>query len=328
MKRNHLIITIFFITFSFSHYQAAEPANQKAVLVTGASSGIGLRITEVLSTKGYYVYAGARKAKDIKRLNAMNNVQAVRLDVTKPDEIDAAVELITKAGRGLYGLVNNAGVAVIAPLIEVEKSQMEFLFNVNVYGPYLITKAFAPLIIDSKGRITTIGSISGIGSGHFFGPYSMTKHAMEAFTDSLAKEMHKFDVMVSIVEPGNYDSKIVESLIKRRDANKVSFENSLYKEEYDSLFSTFGADRSKYKSPDEVAASVEHAIFSAKPKRRYLTTPNIGEARWVISTMIAELLQLNEDHPYTYTREELIKMIDETLAKNNQEPKKPRSDKG
>ncbi|PCJ47270.1 MAG: short-chain dehydrogenase/reductase [Gammaproteobacteria bacterium] len=302
-----------FVIIGGSTLVAEEKVNQKAVLVTGASTGIGRMITENLAAKGYFVYAGARKEKDLKSLNLIKNVQSVRLDVTRQDEIDAAVDLITKAGRGLDGLVNNAGVAIFSALIEAEQSEMDFLFNVNVFGVVNVTKAFSPLIIKSKGRITTIGSTSGIGSGQFFGPYSMTKHAVEAYTDSLAIEMAKFDVKVSVVEPGNYDSKIVESLLKHMKSKSINFDKSLYKEEYLKLIEGYGADRSQFKSPEEVAASVEDALFSEKPKRRYLTVPNQGEAEWVITTMLRELAQLNAGHEYTYSREELIKMLDEQL---------------
>ena len=155
-----LIVQTLITAFIFSHALIAQ--DRKAVLVTGASSGIGLKMTEVLSQNGYFVYAGARKQADLDRLNAMENVQSVKLDVNKQDQIDAAVETVTKAGRGLYGLVNNAGVAIFQPLIEVEEDDMDFIFDVNVFGPYRITKAFAPLLIESKGRVMTTSSISGI----------------------------------------------------------------------------------------------------------------------------------------------------------------------
>jgi NADP-dependent 3-hydroxy acid dehydrogenase YdfG len=96
----------------------ATPA-QRAVLVTGATSGIGLRTAEHLSASGFYVYAGARKQADMDRLNAMKNVEAVKLDVTSLEDITAAVEQITKGGKGLHGIVNNAGVVIFQPLIEV-----------------------------------------------------------------------------------------------------------------------------------------------------------------------------------------------------------------
>jgi NAD(P)-dependent dehydrogenase (short-subunit alcohol dehydrogenase family) len=130
--------------------------NGKAVLVTGASSGIGRSIAETLASNGAFVYAGARKQKDIDELSQIKNIVGIRLDVTKANEIVAAVELVKKEGRGLYGLVNNAGVFFHAPLIEVADSEMQFMMNVNVFGPYRVTKAFSPLIIESKGRISNI----------------------------------------------------------------------------------------------------------------------------------------------------------------------------
>jgi NAD(P)-dependent dehydrogenase (short-subunit alcohol dehydrogenase family) len=94
---------------------------------------------------------------------------AVRLDVTKQDEIDAAVELIGKEGRGLRGIVNNAGVNAVAPLIEADLSELEFLFDVNVFGVFRVAKAFAPLIIESHDRIVNISSMSGFLSGTGYG---------------------------------------------------------------------------------------------------------------------------------------------------------------
>jgi len=296
---------------------AAQPERdktaQKAILVTGASTGIGRAITEKLALQGYYVYAGARKDKDLKSLDALKNVSSVRLDVTKNDQIQAAVETVSKAGRGLYGVVNNAGVAIVAPLIEVEESDLAFLFDVNIYGPYRITKAFAPMIIKEKGRITTIGSISGILSGRFFGPYSMSKHAIEAYTDSLAVEMQQFGVHVSVVEPGNYNSAIGLSLKKRMASKKIDFDKSLYKEQLQSFVDSDGS-REKYKEPDEVADAVMDALFSEKPKRRYMVVPNKTEAGWTIGQAMKELLQLNQNQPYSMSEEELLSLMRQISA--------------
>ncbi len=288
-------------------------ASQKAVLVTGASTGIGRKITELLAARGVFVYAGARKEKDLKELDAIDNVQSIRLDVTIQEDIDAAVETISNEGRGLYGLVNNAGVAILAPLIEVEESELDFIFDVNIYGPYRISKAFSPLIIESKGRITTISSISGILSGTFFGPYSMSKHAMEAYSDSLAREMGKLDVKVSVVEPGNYTSAIGTTLKKRMDAQGIDLEDSLYQEEMQAIVDRVG-DRSQHKEPDEVAEAVYHALFDPTPKMRYMVVPNQNEAEWTIRKAIQELVELNQDHAFSYDRDALIEMLDEALA--------------
>ena len=286
---------------------------QKAILVTGASTGIGRKITEVLAANGYFVYAGARKQKDLDALNDIENVQSIRLDVTVQEEIDDAVEFVRAEGRGLHGLVNNAGVAILGPLVEVDVEETQWLFDVNVFGPYRITQAFAPLIIEDKGRITTIGSISGILSGTYFGSYSMSKHAIEAYTDSLAKEMQRFDVKVSVVEPGNYESKIGDSARKRMAVKKYLQEGSPYAEDMQRALAS-RADRPPGAEPDAVAAAVMHALFDDKPKHRYMVVPKQEEARYTIAKVIEELVQLNEGHEYSYSQEELVSMLNDAMT--------------
>lgn len=305
------------LLYSAEAFTQSDASTHKAVLITGASSGIGRNMAETLAASGYFVYAGARKQADIDELSALDNVMGVRLDVNVQEEIDAAVELIRREGRGLYGLVNNAGVAVIAPLIEVDEEDMFFQMNVNVFGPYRVTRAFAPLIIESKGRITTTGSISGILSGTFFGPYSMSKHAVEAFTDSLAREMRKFDVEVSVIEPGNYRSAIVDTMIRRMEQLNRTPEGSRYEEELQGMIDRFtgdGYDASYEKQPDEVSAALLEFLADENPKRRYMVVPDERQAQVTIRKAIEELVQLNERQQYSYSRNQLITMLDEALA--------------
>lgn len=292
---------------------AQEASGQKAVLITGASTGIGRNMAETLAANGYFVYAGARKPSDIDELSAIDNIQGIRLDVTIQEEIDAAVQTVRAAGRGLHGLVNNAGVGVIGPMIEVGEEDMQFQMDVNLFGPYRVTKAFAPLIIESQGRITTTGSISGILSSGFLGPYSMSKHAMEAFTDSLATEMEKFGVQVSVIEPGNYNSEISSSLRKRLKERGYPLKGTLYEEEWRGYLDR-PDDRTRFKEPDEVSAAALHFFSSDHPKRRYMVVPNQREAEITISKAIQELVQLNEGHAYSYDRDALVAMLDEALS--------------
>jgi NAD(P)-dependent dehydrogenase (short-subunit alcohol dehydrogenase family) len=286
---------------------------QKAILVTGASSGIGLKVTEYLAAAGHFVYAGARKEKDLAALNEIPNVQSIRLDVTVQSEIDAAVAHITAEGRGLYGLVNNAGVAIVGPLMDVTDDDFHFQMNVNVYGPFRVTKAFGPLIVESQGRITTIGSIAGTITPAGLGPYCMSKHAMEAFTDALAAEMAPQGVVVNIVEPGNYKSKISESAYQRLITEKIAAGEELTPAMQE-MQNRGPSDRSQYKDPDEVAAAVMLALFSENPKRRYMVVPSQEEAEWTIRKAVLELVQLNGDQPYAYSRDALIEMLDEAMA--------------
>lgn len=283
--------------------QTSAPKQQRAVLVTGASTGIGRKITERLAADGYFVYAGARKEEDLKALGAIKNVQALRLDVNNTQDINAAVEAVTNGGRGLYGLVNNAGIASRGSFAEMKPEEFELMMAVNVEGPYRITNAFAPLIIAQRGRITIIGSISGILASRDAGAYTMSKHAMEAFADSLALQLSELGVQVSIVEPGNYNSQLGKNAEKR-----------LGESLYGSATGPSPVDRSRYKEPDEVADAVERALFDPSPKRRYLVVPNQDEAEITIRKQIEQLVQLNEGQPYTYDRAALNKMLDEALA--------------
>lgn len=293
--------------------QAAVPA-QKAVLVTGASSGIGKRITELLASKGHFVYAGARKDEDLRMLSAIRNVQGIRLDVTRQAEIDAAVETVRRAGRGLHGLVNNAGVAVIAPLIETAEEDLRFQLDVNVLGPYRVTRAFAPLIIESKGRITTIGSLNAILAGAFSGPYAMSKFAMEAFTDALAAEMRGFDVEVSIVHPGRYQSEMSLNVLDRMRAMGRTTEGSRFQAQLERMLANFGVDESTHADPIQVAEAVEHALFDPNPKARYLVTPSAGAAHATVRRALEKAVQLDERHRWSVGPEGLRAMLDSLIA--------------
>ncbi len=272
-----------------------DASPQQAILVTGASTGIGRNVTEHLAGAGYFVYAGARKDSDIKSLAAIRNVQAIRLDVTKPEEIAAAVAIVQKGGRGLYGLVNNAGIGSLDTTVGGSDAEFERVMAVNLFGPYRVTKAFAPLIIATKGRITTIGSISGVLASGISGAYAMSKHAMEAFTDSLAQELAPNGVLVSIIEPGTYNTEISKNALARSSRDRHT------------------PDRSMYPQPDDVSAAVRDALFSATPKRRYLVCPSESEAQVVIYKQLNQLVQLNEGQRYTYDRPALIRMLDENL---------------
>jgi len=181
-----ILVTAMFLCGLIASAHARDASEPKAVLVTGASSGIGYKIAEVLAGNGFHVYAGARKAEDLARLDEMHNITAVRLDVTVQADIQAAVEFVRKEGRGLWGIVNNAGVARYSPLATAPIEDVEFTFDVNVFGPFRVTQAFAPLLIESKGHVLTTGSISGTLTWGMGGAYTMSKHAVEAFTVALS----------------------------------------------------------------------------------------------------------------------------------------------
>lgn len=305
---------------SFCAALAEDVDGPKAVLITGASTGIGRAAAEKLAAEGYFVYAGARKASDIAALNKIDNIMAIRLDVTAQEEIDAAVKLVESEGRGLWGVVNNAGINIIDPIIEARESDLKFLFDVNVYGVFRITKAFAPMVIESQGRIVNISSISGVLSGlPAYGMYSMSKHAVEAYTDQLAAEMAGLGVKVSGIEPGNFGSAIGTSRCKLMIANS---ENRKYEYFADVMQGYLDGCKeyiaeggvSSAPPPNLVADAIQHALFDENPKEHYLVVANPFEAMITISKAFEELLHLNHDRDHSYAREELIALMDEEWA--------------
>jgi NAD(P)-dependent dehydrogenase (short-subunit alcohol dehydrogenase family) len=308
-----LLSIVIALVLSVATMPSVAAAEQKAVLVTGASTGIGRNLAERLASEGHFVFAGARKEEDLADLDSIENIKAVRLDVTSQEDIDAAVEVVRKQGLGLWGLVNNAGVATAGPLAQTPDSDLDFVFDVNVAGVLRVTRAFAPMIIESGGRIATTGSISGTLSSPTFGVYSMSKHAIEAFTDSLAGEMAPQGVTVSVIEPGNYKSRIRRTAVARVRENLEAAGVDV-DPEMDAMMTGAEEREVTYKEPDEVSDAFMHALFSDEPQRRYMVVPNEEEARVTIAKQIEELVQLNAMHAYKFDRDELVAMLDRALA--------------
>lgn len=308
----HLAVVVLLaaITLQSSHAECIGTRN--AVLVTGASSGIGRKIAETLAANCYHVYAGARKQADLDALDAIDNIQSIRLDVTVQDEIDSAVRKVRAEGRGLYALINNAGVLITGPSAEVGVERVQWLFDVNVFGVYRVTQAFAPLIIENRGRILNIGSIAGNIGIRFLGPYSMSKHAIEAYTDALAAELAPFGVHVSVIAPGDYASNIWANDIEKAKLAEVVSTDSPYAKEYRAWIELVA--NMETKEPDEVAEVVLGALAADTPSRRYLVVPNEGEMAWVMGSALRRLAELNANHAHSYSQAELTEMLHKALA--------------
>jgi len=286
---------------------------QKSVLVTGASSGIGRHLAETLAEAGHHVYAGARKDEDLAALNAIDNITAVRLDVTKQDEIDAVVDLIEERGTGLYGLVSNAGIGDGGAVLDTPVDVQTLVYEVNVEGVYRVTRAFAPMVMAANGRIATTGSIAGTLSWPGGSAYSGSKHWIEAFTDALAGEMAPHGVQVSVVEPGNFQSRIRRSAVRRQQARMLEAGREMTPE-MEAEYAATEARELSYQTPDAVSEAFMHALFADEPLRRYMVVPSAEEQAMTIRTKIQQLLQLNAWGPYSYSDEELAAMLQEEMA--------------
>jgi len=294
------------------------------ILVTGASSGIGKHLAIRLAEHGNPVYATVRKEHDLDELSKIDNVTPLHMDVRNADQVRATLKQVTLAGRGLYGLVNNAGIGELGLLATWTDEEMHDIFNVNVFGPHRMTNAFIQLLIASKGRIVNIGSQGGMLSKRYYGPYTMTKHALESYTEALHVELESYGVSVSIVQPGGIISNIGENM---QAGTLAHFQRaqSPFKEEADALLASFNeapqepdpdAPESEFNrkpsSPEIVWEAVQDALFSEKPKLRYLVGTT-WEGNRVINALITKLLDENDNPQHNYSRDELIALLDKHL---------------
>lgn len=303
----------FSINLSAAHH-GEDTEKQKAVLVTGSNSGLGLKMAEELSQNGFYVYAGVLHKHEMEAMNKMENVTAVQFDVRNQDEIDAAVKFVETQGRGLYGLINNAGISVFGPLLETPIEQVHYLMDVNVYGPMRVTQAFAPLIIESKGRIATTGSIAGIVTTPIFGSYSMSKHAIEAYTDALSQEMARFDVSVHVIEPGTYKSNIGLAAKKVLDDANYWTEDTAYKQERAYFFDQL-TKINQHPDPTRVGKAALHAMQSDAPRSRYMVIERVEQADRVLRRQLSKMLELNDGQTHQFDDARLVEMLNEEIAK-------------
>jgi short-subunit dehydrogenase len=198
------------------------------------------------------------------------------------------------------------------------------IFNVNVFGPHRMTNAFVRLLIESKGRIVNIGSQGGTITSKYYGPYTMTKHALEAYTVALHQELEPYGVQVSIVQPGGIISNIGENM---QAGTMAHFQRAQppFKEEAELVLQSFSeesepnpdepesATNRKPSSPEIVWDAVQDALFAEKPKLRYLVGTR-WEGNRVINALIAKLLDENDNPQHNYSREELIALLDQHLA--------------
>ena len=301
----------------------------KPVLVTGASSGIGKHLVLRLAERGHIVYATVRKERDVVALSEIENVTPLLMDVRDATQVQSALEQVTQARHGLYGLVNNAGVGELGMFSTWTDEEMYDIFNVNVFGPHRMTNAFVRLLVESKGRIVNIGSQGGTITSKYYGPYTMTKHALEAYTVALHEELEPYGVLVSIVQPGGIVSNIGENMQAGTLAHFQRIQPP-FKEEAEAVLASFNAPASepdpdepesefnrKPSSPEIVWEAVHDALFAEQPKLRYLVGTR-WEGNRVINALIAKLLDENDNPQHNYSRDELIALLDRHITQRMQ----------
>jgi NAD(P)-dependent dehydrogenase (short-subunit alcohol dehydrogenase family) len=244
-----------------------------AVLLTGASTGIGYATTYVLAKHGFIVFAGVRTEEDSKRLQSLSdNVRPVYLDVQKPNDIADVTRTIDTSGVPLRGVVNNAGIAVAGPLECLPLEDLRRQFDVNVFGAVAVTQAALPLLRRGNGRIVFVSSVSGQIAPPFLGPYAASKFAIEALADSLRMELSQFGIRVSVIQPGNVKTPIWK---KGRDEHNALLERmpavarEYYEAAFDALVAATHREERTGIAPEVVGRTVLQALTAARPRARY-----------------------------------------------------------
>ncbi|MFN8446421.1 MAG: SDR family oxidoreductase [Caldilineaceae bacterium] len=264
----------------------------KVVVVTGASKGIGRAAALHLAAQGFYVFAGVRKTADGASLEqaAKGQITPILLDVTKQEQVAAAARQVETAvgANGLTGLVNNAGVAVSAPLEYLPLDELRAQLEVNLVGQLGVTQAFLPLLRRAKGRIINISSIGGRIAGPLLGAYHASKFALEAMTDSLRLELHSWGIEVISIEPGAVATPIWETSLNRADALIASYPPeaiALYGKAIEKKRAEAQNNSKKGIAPMQVAKVIEQALTATRPQTRYLVGPDAKIAGNIISKL-------------------------------------------
>jgi NAD(P)-dependent dehydrogenase (short-subunit alcohol dehydrogenase family) len=249
-----------------------------AVLVTGASTGIGRATALLLDGKGYRVFAGVRKKADGESLQeeASDRLTPVTIDVTNQPSITAAKRKISRSvgKEGLAGLVNNAGVGGGGGPIEfMDLQDLYETVEVNVFGQVAVTQAFVPLLRKGQVTIVFLASIGGRVASPFMSPYNVSKFGVEALGESLRHELKPWDIDVVVVEPGSIDTEIWDKgaeEINRRFSKMPKKAESLYGKQLRRFGEVIAETAARGISPEKVAKVIYRAIRSHNPRHRYL----------------------------------------------------------
>jgi len=243
----------------------------KTILITGASTGIGRYVAEYFAGQNHRVYAGARKNEDIVSLSNIPNITGLKLDVTKKDDINYVKSVIENDIGSLDVLINNAGIIGWGAVIDRDLDYFRKIFEVNLFGIIYITKVLYPLLKVSVNHpiIINVSSQGGSYTFPYWTPYSMTKYALESFTDGLRRELNSQGIRVSLIKPGAITSEAFKKQINSLKEYRSQFKSE-FSENAATLFEMgMNRPREKEKSPFIVVKDIEHAIFNANSKIRY-----------------------------------------------------------
>jgi NAD(P)-dependent dehydrogenase (short-subunit alcohol dehydrogenase family) len=242
----------------------------RSVLVTGAGRGIGLAITEHMSRQGWHVYATARSADALQRLERLPNVDPISLDITDRSAIAALPDLLPAE---LNAVVNNAGIVVNGPVEGLALDDLTRQLDVNVISQIAVTQAVLPRIRASRGRLVFISSVSGLFTTPGTGAYNASKYAIESLADALRMELRPWHIPVSLIEPGPIRTDIWTGILDDHDRMVEQLRDEhrrLYAPQLAGTRKLLGRMQKIAADPSRVTKAVDHALTAKRPKPRYL----------------------------------------------------------
>ena len=253
----------------------------QSVVITGASTGIGWATAKLLLGRGFQVFGSVRKQADADRLRGElgTNFTPLLFDVTNEAAVLAAAREVRTAlnGETLTGLVNNAGIAVAGPVLELAADEFRRQMDVNVIGPIIATQAFGPLLGSDpslkgpKGRIVMISSVAGKSGNPLTAAYSASKHAIEGLSESLRREMMLFGIDVIVVAPGAVKTPIWS---KAEEVDISAYQNSPFFPALERIRNFMLHLGEIGLPPEKIAETIADVLTSAHPKVRYQITPD------------------------------------------------------
>jgi short-subunit dehydrogenase len=244
-----------------------------AVLITGASAGIGRAAALRLAARGHHVIATGRNAAALEQIKrtAKGKVDTLTLDVTSPESVEATKrEVEALAGpNGVDALINNAGYALAGPLEAIGDAELKAQFETNVFGPMRMIRAYLPgMRARRRGRIVNISSVVGRLALPFFGPYNATKHAIEALSDALRNEVRAFGVDVVLIEPGAMSTGFGE--FERKSLEDHAAAGGAYAAQIKRLVAFQKEMHPNAAKPDVAAKAIVRAVEAKRPRARYV----------------------------------------------------------
>ena len=273
------------------------------ILVTGATSGIGLDAAKAFAAKGHRVFAAGR---NLSALDGVDGLEPIALDVTSNESIDAAFERVMECtvGHGVDVLVNNAGYATAGAIVEMEESALREQFETNVFGLVAVTKRFVgPMMARRGGRVVNVGSVSGRVPAPMLGAYHATKYALEALNDALRMELAAFGIDVALVEPGTIKTAFAKRTVSAARAVAAT-------SRYASVYANIDAMDDRFA---RVAASTEHttralvhAALSRRPCTRYVAPRRFWAVIALFTLVPTRVLDVLTRSAFGLTRAKLL----------------------